>query len=212
VRAPPKRSLPPLWEWRRFANSVRRAIYLVAALLATSIGTRAAVGADEVPAEQQVLILSRALVYDDNFKQRVGTDVRLAVISKAGNTGSDACAAAMIKAFKGVGNLKLAGLPLKTSQVPFKDTAAFGTVIAADEIDVIYLCPGLETNLGDIVDLTRKRRVITVGSREDYVKRGASLGVFLVNGRPTIMVNLPASRSEGASFSSDLLRLATVLK
>ena len=62
------------------------------------------------------------------------------------------------------------------------------------------------------MELTRKRHVITVGSREDYVKRGVSLGVFLASGRPTIMVNLSASRSEGAAFSSDLLRLATVIK
>ena len=151
-------------------------------------------------------------MYDDNFKQRVGSEVRLAVVSKPGNASSDACATAMVKAFKAVGNLKLAGLPLRAWQMTFKDAASFGSGLASDEIDVVYLCSGLETNLNEIADLTRKRRVVTVGSREDYVKRAASLGVFLVSGRPTIMVNLSASRSEGASFSSDLLRLATVIK
>jgi hypothetical protein len=168
--------------------------------------------ADDVPPEQQVLILSRALVYDDNFKERVGAEVRLAVVSKPGNSGSEACGASMLKAFKGVGNLKLAGLPLKTIPSAFKDASSLGNVISSDEIDVVYLCPGLESNVSDIVELTRKRHVISVGSRDDYVKRGVSLGVFLTNGRPTIMVNLTASRSEGASFSSDLLRLATVIK
>jgi hypothetical protein len=187
------------------------ALFLAVAISAVVLPSARA-RADDVPSEQQVLILSRALVYDDNFKDRVGSEVRVAVLSKPGNTTSEASAAAMIKAWKGVGNLKLAGLPLKVSALVWKDAATFGPAITADAIDVLYVCPGLEANLGEIFEITRKRQVITVGSREDQVKKGVSLGVFLVGGRPTIMVNLPASKTEGASFSSDLLRLATVIK
>jgi hypothetical protein len=206
---------------RRFRNVGRgggqgsafvRSFFLVVLAGLTLLPPRRAGAADDVPPEQQVLILSRALVYDDNFKDRVGSEVRVAVLSKPGNAASDASAAAMLKAWKGVGNLKLAGLPLRVSLLAFKDAATFGPVLAAEGIDVLYICPGLEANLAEIIDLTRKRRVVTVGSREELVKKGASLGVFLVNGRPTIMVNLPASKTEGASFSSDLLRLATVIK
>jgi hypothetical protein len=186
----------------------------VLAMAATIFGApvRPAAAADEVPPEQQVLILSRALVYDDNFKDRVGSEVRIAVLTKPGHTASEASGAAMVKAWKGVGNLKLAGLPLKVSAMVWKDAATFGPGLAGDAVDVLYVCPGLEANLAEIVELTRKRHVITVGSREDYIRKGVSLGVILVNARPTIMVNLPASKTEGAAFSSDLLRLATVIK
>jgi hypothetical protein len=188
-----------------------RPTWLLAALVTSAFALQAA-AADEVPPEQQVLILSRALVYDDNFKDRVGPEVRIAVVTKPGHAGSDTCGAAMVKAWRGVGNLKLAGLPLRVSPLVFKDAAGFGPGLAAEAIDVLYVCPGLEPHLAEIFDVTRKRRVVTVGGREEHVKKGASLGVFLVNGRPTIMVNLPASKNEGAAFSSDLLRLATVIK
>ncbi len=170
--------------------------------------------ADDVLADQQVLILSRALVYDDNFKERVGAEVRIAILSRPGNAASEASAAAMLKAWKGVGNLKLAGLPLRVIALDFKDAASLGPSIGSgsEAVDVLYVCPGLESNLSEILELTRKGKVVTVGSREDYVRKGASLGVFLINSRPTIMINLPASKTEGASFSSDLLRLATVIK
>jgi hypothetical protein len=190
---------------------VRSLLLMVLATLAFHQPGRAQ-AADEVPPEQQVLILSRALVYDDNFKERVGPDVRVAVMARQGNSASETSAAAMLKAWKGVGNLKLAGLPLRVTAIAYKDTATFAPLLASEAIDVLYICPGLEANLAEIFDLTRKRRVVTVGSREDHVKKGAALGVFLVNNRPTIMVNLPASKTEGASFSSDLLRLATVIK
>ena len=35
---------------------------------------------------------------------------------------------------------------------------------------------------------------------------------FQVDGKPTIVVNLPAAKAEGSAFSSDLLRLAKVIK
>ncbi len=212
VWAPHKWSGSPRRHSHSWRNVVGAAVLFCAVALSPGWPMREALAGDDVPPEQQVLILSRALVYDDNFKERVGSEVKLAVVSKVGNSGSEACGAAMLKAFKGVGNLKLAGLPLKTTQSTFKDAASFGNAIGNDEIDVVYLCPGLDSSVNDIVELTRKRKVISVGSRESYVKSGVSLGVFLTNGRPTIMVNLNGSRSEGASFSSDLLRLATVIK
>jgi hypothetical protein len=189
---------------------VTTVLAVAATIFAAPVLPAAATG--DVPPEQQVLILSRALVYDDNFKDRVGSEVRVAVLTKPGNAVSEANGAAMVKAWKGVGNLKLAGLPLRVSVMAWKDLATFGPVLASEAVDVLYLCPGLEANLAEIIELTRKRRVITVGGREDYIKKGASLGVFLINARPTIMVNLPASKTEGAAFSSDLLRLATVIK
>jgi hypothetical protein len=36
--------------------------------------------------------------------------------------------------------------------------------------------------------------------------------VFLISARPTICVNLPASKAEGAAFGSDLLRLAKITR
>jgi YfiR/HmsC-like len=183
-------------------------VLILAALLSGPL----AIAADEVPPKQQVLILSRALVYDDKFKQRVGPEVRIGILTKSGNAASEATSAAMIKAWKGMGNLKLSGVPLRVDRLGFKDASTLAATVAAEAIDVLYLCPGLENNLREILELSRKRQIVTIGGREEHVTGGASLGVFLNSGRATIMVNLTASRSEGASFSSDLLRLAKVIR
>ena len=63
-----------------------------------------------------------------------------------------------------------------------------------------------------IFEATRRLKVITMASRQDYVQRGLSLGVFAIDGKPTILVNLAASKAEGAAFGSDLLRLAKVIR
>ena len=53
---------------------------------------------------------------------------------------------------------------------------------------------------------------MTVASSESQIRVGISLGVFIVDGKNTIYVNLEASREEGLSFGPEFLRLVTVLK
>jgi hypothetical protein len=66
--------------------------------------------------------------------------------------------------------------------------------------------------LTDIKSVSRQRKVLTVASQEGHLKLGLSLGVFDIGGKNTIMVNLEASREEGAVFGPELLRLATVVR
>ena len=179
--------------------------------MASTPGGRA-VAQLEVPADRQVLILSRALAYDDELKSRAGDDVLLGVLAKPGHSVSEAMSTNMAKAFKGIGNVKVQGLGIKVTQLTFTTGAALAAAAAAQSIDVLYICPGLEADLPAIIEVTRKRRMVSIGSREEQVTRGLAIGVFPVDSKPTIVVNLPAAKSEGAAFSSDLLRLAKVLK
>ena len=168
--------------------------------------------AEDVPPERQVLILTRALSYDDGIKGRAGEEITIAVLSKAGNQPSDAMSAVMLKAFRAIGGLKVQGLPLKITGLTYTNATALATAVANQKVDVLYICAGLEADLPAIIETTRKNKVVSIGSRQDHVERGLSIGVFPIDAKPTIMVNHPASKSEGIVFSSDLLRLAKVIK
>jgi len=176
------------------------------------LSTAAPAAAQEVPVERQVLILTRALAYDDDIKSRAGDDVMVAVLAKAGNPASEAMAAALVKAFRGIGGIKVQGLPMKVTQVSYSNGPTLMSAAASQGVDVLYVCVGLEADLPAIIEVTRKRRNVSIGSREEQVQRGLALGVFQVDGKPTIVVNLPAAKAEGSAFSSDLLRLAKVIK
>jgi hypothetical protein len=168
--------------------------------------------AQDVPPERQVLILGRALAYDDEIKNRAGDDVTIGVLAKTGNSTSEAMAATMLKAFRGIGGVKVQGLGLKFTQIGFTNGPALQSSLASQNVDVLYVCTGLEADLPAIIEATRKRKNVSIGSREEHVQRGLALGVFQVDGKPTIVVNLPAAKAEGSGFSSDLLRLAKVIK
>jgi hypothetical protein len=171
-----------------------------------------ALGEAPVAPDRQVLILTRALAYDGNLKTRAGEDLLIAVVGRNGNAASEEVASAMSKAFKSLGNVKVQGLAVRAVQLGYASVNTLGLAIESQGIDALYVCPGLEADLPAIIELARKRQVITLGSREDHVKRGLSLGVFAVDAKPTIVVNLAAAKAEGAAFGSDLLRLAKVIR
>jgi hypothetical protein len=185
---------------------------VVAVWLCALVTSATAAPADEVPPPRQVLILTRALAYDGNLKTRAGADLLIAVLGKPGNATSDELAATMGKAFRGLGNVKVQGLAVRATQLAYKDASGLAAAIEAQGIDALYVCPGLDAELMGIFEATRRLKVITMASRQDYVQRGLSLGVFGIDGKPTILVNLAASKSEGAAFGSDLLRLAKVIR
>jgi hypothetical protein len=51
-----------------------------------------------------------------------------------------------------------------------------------------------------------------VAAKREYVEKGVSIGVFEIDSKCTILLNLPASRLEGVAFGPDLLRLARVIR
>jgi hypothetical protein len=161
---------------------------------------------------RQVATLMRALAYDQRLVARAGADIHVGVLSKAAAPASGRASDAITLAFQSVNGASVQGLPVRTSQVAFTDVDVLATAIERRSIDVLYICPGLEAEVPAIVELTRKRHVLSIGSREEHVTRGAALGVFTVEGSPTVFVNLEGSRKEGVLFAGAMLRLARVIR
>jgi hypothetical protein len=159
-----------------------------------------------------VLILTRALAYDENLAQRAGDEFVVAVLSRAANAGADPTADAATKAFKNMGGVKIHGLPVRAIHLSYSSASTLAAAVDGEGIDALYVCPGLDADLTAVLEVSRRKKVITMASREEQVNKGVALGVFNVDNRPTIFVNLGSSKAEGAAFSSDLLRLAKVIR
>ncbi len=161
---------------------------------------------------RQVAMLVRALSYEQHLPARAGAVLQIAVLAKADVPASEQAGRAMTIAFQALGDTTVQGLPVRSSQVGYTTVAALAEQIERKGIDVLYLCTGLEAELPAILELTRKRQVLSIAGKEEYVSKGASLGVFVIDGGQTVFVNLEASRREGAAFASVMLRLARVLR
>jgi hypothetical protein len=168
--------------------------------------------ADQVAPDKQAVILARALAYDDNLKARAGDSLLVAVLFKASAAGSESAADAVVRAFKALEGVKVQGLPLRVVKMAFSSKDALHSAVSSQGIDALYVCTGLEGDQTAIRDESRRDHVLTIASKEEQLTSGLSLGVFLFDGKTTITVNLPSSKDEGAAFSSELLRLARVIR
>lgn len=166
--------------------------------------------AARIPVDKSAPILIRALAYDRDLKNRAGPSVTLAVVYNPSSPTSVSESNTALAAFKQLESLTVQGLPFRATRLPYgPDLSA---KITEQGIDAVFLVDGLSNELEAIVDLTRRRKIVTLTTEEADVRRGAAIGVVLADGKPTLMVNLAASTAEGAQLSSDLLRLAKVLR
>ena len=168
--------------------------------------------ADQVSPDKQAVILARALAYDDNLHARAGDTLVIAVLFKAGQGGSESAADGMVRAFKALEGVKVQNLPLHVIKLAYTSKDALHSAVGSQGIDAVYVSAGLEGDQGTIRDESKRDHILTIASREDQLSAGLSLGVFSYDGKTTIAVNLPASKEEGAAFSSELLRLARVIR
>ncbi len=185
------------------------------AALAVALHAGLAWAADAPPPEamaRQAAALTRALAYDANLAGRAGASVSLAIVYPRDNVASQIEAQQWQAQFANLEKLRVLGLPFRVLRLPYQGPASLLKAIEAEGLDAIFVCPGLEAEAAAIRKITRQRKVVSMASREDMVRGGLSIGVFLVNDKNTLLVNLPASREEGAQFSAELLSLARVLR
>ena len=76
---------------------------------------------------------------------------------------------------------------------------------------MLYVSPLRATPLRDVITASRAMRVTTVTGVPRYVESGLAIGVDMKGERPEIVINLAASRAEGADLTSHLLKLARVV-
>jgi hypothetical protein len=173
------------------------------------LGTAAA---QDVPAQQQSMLMVRILGYDRNVKRASGASVTVAVVFKPGDSSSENVKTQLVSAFEAViATQNISGLPVKLVVVPY-DSTTFEAKTAGVKAAAVYICPGLAEAVTNIVEITRRRGMLSFSNVEAQVKAGLSIGLITRNSRPTIVVNLPAARAEGSDLDSSLLRVAEVLK
>jgi YfiR/HmsC-like len=161
-----------------------------------------------------VKILMRALAYEKARGFEKGPSLRVGVLFDPGAKDSYVTAIAAVSLFVDqIRNMTFKGLPIVVIGVPLvaDDTRLLESL--ASNLNVAYMAPGLtRSSLERVLSATRHLGILSMGAFRDYVRWGVSLGVVLKSQRPRILVNLEAARLEGASFSSQLLQLAEIVK
>lgn len=168
-------------------------------MIATLLGLLVAGPARAEPAAE-VLALTRALAYDRRLSERVGREIRVAVVHDPEDAASVSRAGHVRAALERMTPFTIQGRPVVLTEFPHD----------ADEIDVIYVCT--EQLPPVLANPPFQPSWVVLGFGRQIVKDGAHLSIVDRLDGLQLVVNLPASRAAGVDFSSRLLQVAQVLR
>lgn len=183
-------------------------IVLVALLFAAGV-----LSGDEppIPIDRQAAILLKALAYDRNLETRSGERVNIAVLYQEGE-GTAAEVAELAEVFQRTGKDGVKGLPVTAQTLAFTSIEALLKQIDTYTLNVLYIHTSLTAALSSVEQVTRSRRIISLGATRRMVEHGLALGVYPSHGVPRLALNARAGMVEGLDLDPAIILVATVIE
>jgi hypothetical protein len=163
-----------------------------------------------VPVGLQAELLAKVAAYDKNFAARAGDRVHVLLITRPNDPESVRTAAHMESALRDVKDI--GGLPHDEVTFGFPGAKALVDQIKARHAAIVYVTPGLGSEIEGMRDALVGVSVLTVGAVADYVPKGTVLGFDVVSGKPKLVVNLGQARKQGVAFKAEVLKLMRVIE
>ncbi len=180
------------------------------ALVWSGLGASAAVSqVMPLPVDLQAELIGKVLQFDRTFSERVGDEVVIAVIYQSRFRESLSTLVALEDAFKR--NPWIRKRPVRIVPVELMVGESLEEALRAAGASVVYVAPLRAVGIDAITEVTRLLDIVTSTGVPEYVSQGVAFGLSIRGEHPFILVNLHASREEGARFSSELLKLSRVV-
>lgn len=175
---------------------------------------RASAQDEPVPVPMQIQIMVKILNFDRKLPERLGGRLTVGVIYQgryrtSANVGGEVCGTMMGLPQSALGSLS--SLQLSCVKIDLDETPDLAAALRRERIQVLYVSPLRAYRLEDVVAVTRPAQITSMTGVPRYVEAGVAIGVDMKGDRPEIMINLGASRAEGADLNAQLLKLARVV-
>jgi hypothetical protein len=154
-----------------------------------------------VPAGVQVPLLLKILTFDHHMADAAEPLV-VGVVFQRRNRASAAIGEEV------GGLLAAAARPIRVVVIDLDETSDLRGTLLRESVRVVYVAPLQAVSVSTVAEATRGEGVVSVTGVPRYVEQGLAVGIDLSDSRPRIVINLAASRAEGADFSAELLKLA----
>jgi hypothetical protein len=190
------------------ATGRREALALAAAtaILLLAPDTRAQV--PPVAVEVQASLLAKVVSYDRNFAARAIDRAKCLLVFRAADPVSVRVVQNMSRALESIP--AVGGLPHNEEVEPFTDAPALARTCISHRISIMYLGPGLSSEVPAIRTALNSLDVLSVAANPDDVPRGIVLGFNMVAGNPKLLLHLGQARAQNVRFGARLLRRMTI--
>lgn len=102
-------------------------------------------------------------------------------------------------------------VPIVINTLSLNNESDLDNYLNKNKCQLIYISPIRSIDIELLTDISRKKKILTFTGVPDYVREGISVGIDIKGEKPDILINLKASKLEGADFSSQLLKISTII-
>ncbi|UCH96245.1 MAG: DUF4154 domain-containing protein [Candidatus Aminicenantes bacterium] len=186
------------------------AVFLIIQL---SISATAATAEEmEAPIDIQIPLFLKILPYDRNLEKRVGDEIVIGILYQEKFRTSLNVKNQIEDYLKNSGNKKIEDIPFRCVSINLRSLSEVKTTLAREEVDIVYITPLRAIAVETLVSVCRSMGITSLTGVPAYCELGIAISIGSKGESPLIIINLTGARSEGADFSSRLLKLAKVIK
>lgn len=178
------------------------------AVCITALSIPNALATELVPVDRQANRFVSALNYLSKYTHSENAEFVLAIVYHTGV--SPEVVEQARKAFEGKSNSKVLGKRFSVVVIAFKDDNTLKAKLKLTKASAVFITKGNDEILPQILMVTRELDVLSICEDINYLRRGASLGVDVLDGKEKIVINLSGCKHEGVEFSSKLLSVSDV--
>jgi hypothetical protein len=175
-----------------------------------------------VPVSVQVPLFMKILTSDRNLKTRAGKEIVVGIIYREKFRQSLNVKDEFLKFVEQNNIKKFNDIPIRFVPIDIGDGSNLKDTISrysqspategnGNNVDILYVTPVRVLEIKTITDISRTQKILTLTGVPEYVESGLSVSIGIRAEKPLIIINLLGAKSEGAGFSSQLLKLAKVL-
>lgn len=164
-----------------------------------------------VPIKVQYPLFLKILTFDRELEKRSDKEIVIGIVYQGKYNKSVMAMKEMAEVIESSSIKEIKEMSIQ--YVPINlDKQNLTAVAKGSGINLLYITPLRAYELQDILKISRQNQWLTMSGVADYVEKGLSVGLTLKGKKPQILINIKASREEGANFNSQLLKLARIVR
>ena len=168
----------------------------------------------DVPVEIQVPLFMKVLTFDRNLEERVGDEIVIAIVYQEKFRKSLNIMLQLENYLNNWEIKRVAGIPFRYISIVLDSYSLpeFKAALEKEHVDVIYITPLRAVTVESLVAVSRPLGITSLSGVSAYCREGIAVSISTKGGSPVIVINRSVAISEGADFSSRLLKLAEIIK
>lgn len=165
-----------------------------------------------VPLDVQFSLFLKILTFDRSLRARVGNEIVIGILYQRNFRASHNVRDELADLIDKSSVHQVQDILMRHVSIDLSDETDFATAVLRHSVDILYIAPLRAVGIETIYTVSRARQILTLTGVPEYVDSGLAVSIGLRGGKPLIVINLSASKAEGADFHSQLLKLAKVIR